>query len=93
MRFFTFAGGIAYVILFFAAFLFIALAPLLLAAARPDSPIAVAIRWLRAHFSHDTATFIYGLVPLSITFILIYATSVYDFIRHDASDKQTRDVV
>jgi hypothetical protein len=91
VRFFTFTGGISYLILFFAAFLFIAQTPLLIAAAHPDSPIAVPIRWLRAHFSHGSSLFIYGLVPLSITFILVYVIIVFDYIRHDASDKQKRD--
>jgi hypothetical protein len=74
-------------ILFFAAFLFIADAPLLLAAAYPHSPIAVPIHWLRAHFSHDAVLFVYGLVPFGITFALIYAIIVFDYIRHEASDK------
>jgi hypothetical protein len=88
IRVFIFIGGIAYAILFFAAFLFIALTPLLIASDYPDAPIAMPIRWLRSHFSHDTAWMIYGLVSLSITLILVYATIVYDYIRHDASEKQ-----
>lgn len=91
IKFFSFIGGIAYMILFFAAFLFIGLTPLFLAAENPDKPIAIPIRWLRAHFSHDWAQFIYALVPMSITFTLIYAIIVFDYIRHDASDKQRDD--
>jgi hypothetical protein len=91
VRLFSFTGGIAYMILFFAAFLFIAQTPLLVAAAHPDSLIGVPIRWLRAHFSHDSSLFIYGLVPLSITFILVYAIIVFDYIRHDATDGKKRE--
>lgn len=91
VRFFTFAGGIAYLILVFAAFLFIAVAPLLLASDHPNTPIAVPLNWLRSHFSRDWALFIYGLFPLSIIFILIYAIIVFDYIRHDTSEKQRHD--
>ena len=73
-------------ILIFAALLGITQAPLLLVAAHPDTPIAIPLRWLRGHFSHDTANLIYALGPLGITLILIYAIIVYDYIRHEASD-------
>ena len=78
---------------FVAGLLGIFLTPLFLAAQHPDAPIAVPIRWLRAHFSHDTAMLIYAIVALGIAGILTYAIVVFDYLRYDASEKHKHDVV
>jgi uncharacterized membrane protein len=81
---FTFAGLFAHIIFFVAGLLGIILTPLFLAAQHPDAPVAFPIRWLRSHFSHDTATFIYFAVSLGIAGILTYAIIVYDYLRYDS---------
>ena len=90
---FMFAGLIAHMLFFVAGLLGIFLTPLFLAAQHPDAPIAVPIRWLRAHFSHDTAMLIYAIVALGIAGILTYAIVVFDYLRYDASEKHKHDVV
>jgi Na+/proline symporter len=90
---FTFAGLIAELILFVAGLLGIFLVPLYLAAQHPDTPIAVPMRWVREHFSHDTAFFIYAIIWGVIVSILTYATIVYDYLRHEASERKTQEVV
>jgi hypothetical protein len=90
---FTFAGLIAHMIFYVAGLLGIFLTPLFLAEKHPNAPIAFPIRWLQAHFSHDTAIFIYALVSLGIAGILTYAMVVVDYLRYDASKKEKESAV
>ena len=85
---FTFAGLIAHIIFFAAGFLGILLIPLLLAAQYPDAPVAAPMRWLRAHFSRDTAIFVYVVVACGVAGGLNYAIIVLDYLRYDASERQ-----
>jgi hypothetical protein len=78
---FIFAGLFAKLILFAAGLIGIFLIPLFLAAQHPDAPVAVPIKWLRAHFSHDRAFLVYTLIWGFIVGILIYATIVFDYLR------------
>ena len=93
MLVFTFAGLIAQLVFFVAGLLGFLLAPLFLAAQHPGAPIAVPVRWLQEHFSHDTGIFIYVVVQLVIVGILTYAMIVYDYLRYDASEKSKSEVV
>ena len=89
---FSFAGLIAYIIFFVAGLLGILLTPLFLAMQHPDAPVAVPMRWLQAHFSHDTAMLIYFFVSFGIAGILTYAIIVFDYLRYDAAKRDNRDV-
>jgi hypothetical protein len=80
---FSIAGLIAHIIFYVAGLLGILLTPLFLAAQHPDAPVAVPIHWLRAHFSHDTATFIYFVVSFVIAGSLTYAIVVFDYLRYE----------
>jgi hypothetical protein len=95
---FTFAGLFAHIILYLAAIIGIFLIPLFLTAQHPDAPVAVPMRWLHQHFSHDTVFFIYSVIWGAVVFGLTYATKVFDYIcKHpkgsdDASDSVKSDV-
>jgi len=87
---FTFAGLIAHIILYVAGIMGIFLIPLFLTAQHPDAPVAVPIHWLRTHFSHGTADFIYIVIWGIIVSILTYTTIVYDYLRrHPKSSDET----
>lgn len=78
---FTFAGLVAKLIFFTAALVGIFFIPLLLAVQHPDAPVAIPIRWVRAHFSHDTAALIYTVIWGVIVGILTDAIIVFDSMR------------
>jgi uncharacterized membrane protein YdjX (TVP38/TMEM64 family) len=90
---FTFAGLVAHLIFYVAGLLGILLIPFILAAEHPDAPVAIPIHWLRAHFSHDTAIFIYVVVQFAIISVLTYAIIVYDYLRYDTSERNKSGVV
>jgi hypothetical protein len=87
----TFAGLIAHMVFFVAGALGIILMPLFLAVRHPEAPIAFPLRWLRAHFSAGTTLLIYAFVTLAIVGLLTYLIIVFDYLRHDASDKQKQN--
>jgi hypothetical protein len=91
VTFFTFAGLIAHMIFYVAGLFGIILIPLFLAAIHPDAPIAAPMRWLRAHFSHDMAVFVYVFVSLGVALILTYVIGVFDYLRCEASEKKSQD--
>jgi len=78
---FTFAGLLAKLFFFVAGLIGIYCIPLLLVAQHPDAPVAIPIRWLRAHCSHDTAALIYTVVWGVIVGILTYIIIVFDYMR------------
>ena len=78
---FTLAGLVAKLIFFVAALIGMFLIPLFAAAQHPDAPVAVPIQWLRTHFSHETAAFIYTVIWGVVVGILTYATIVFDYLR------------
>jgi hypothetical protein len=90
---FTFAGLISKLIFFVAGLLGILIAPLLLATQHPTAPIAIPIRWLQTHFSHDTARFVYFVIQFIIIGILTYAMIVYDYLRYNASERNKSETV
>lgn len=86
----TFAGLIAHIILYVAGVMGIFLIPLFLTAQHPDAPVAVPIHWLRQHFSHDTAFFIYTVIWGVIIFSLTYATKIFDYLcKHPKGSDET----
>ncbi len=87
---FTLAGLIAKLIFYMAGLMGILFIPLLLAAQHPDAPVAIPIRWLRAHFSHDTAAFIYVAIWGVIVYVLTYAITVFDYL---SEHRRSRDDV
>jgi hypothetical protein len=77
---FILAGLVAKLIFFVTGLMGIFIAPLLLAAEHPDAPVAIPIRWLRAHFSRDTGVFIYTVIWGIVAGVLTYAIIVFDYV-------------
>lgn len=94
MVIFSLAGLFAHIILYVAGITGIFLIPLILTEQHPDAPVAVPMRWLYRHFSHDTGFFIYAVVWGVVILGLTYTTKVFDYIcKHPKGSDDAPDIV